>query len=171
VLYQKYRKTRVATFIAPVYYLVALMVLVPSFQTSFTDQIHPSNLLAYHHAGPDQKRLAQDIIHLTNNMPESISPKVSIHLPYAMPLAWYLRKTKDIVYSPTPIQLLSKEYAANLPAFVTLSNAAPRFLQAFVGIYQLPPYQLPSHNSSTYILIPPDYNVGSLWIRNDLVNN
>jgi hypothetical protein len=146
------------------------MVLVLSFETSFSEQIDPNNLLAYHHAGPDQKRLAQDIIHLTNNMPERISPKVYIHLPYAWPLAWYLRKAKDIGYSPTPIQLLSKEYAANLPAFVTLSQAAPRFLQAFVGIDQLPPYQLPSHNSSTYILIPPDYNIGSLWIRNDLVN-
>ena len=149
----------------------ALMVLVLSFETSFSNQIEPNNLLAYHHSGPDQKRLAQDIIHLTNNMPEGISPKVSIHLPYAWPLAWYLRKTKDIVYSSTPIQLLPKEYAANLPAFVTLSQAAPRFLLAFLGIDQLPPYQLHTHNSSTYILIPPDYNVGSLWIRNDLVKN
>jgi len=170
VLYQMCRKTKVVTLIAPVYYLAALMVLVLSFKTSFSDQIDPNNLLAYHHAGPDQKRLAQDIIHLTNNMPGRISPKVSIHLPYAWPLAWYLRNTKDIVYSPTPIQQLSKEYATNLPAFVTLSQADPRFLRAFLGIYQLPPYQLPSHNSSTYILIPPNYNVGSLWIRNDLVN-
>ena len=171
VLYQMCRKSRMVTLIAPIYYLAALMILVLSFETSFTHQIIPNNLLAYHHAGPDQKRLAQDIIDLTNNMPEKISPKIYIHLPYAWPLAWYLRNTKDIGYSPTPIQLLSKEYAENLPAFVTLSQAPPRFLRAFVGIYQLPPYQLPSHMSSTYILIPPDYNVGSLWIRNDLVNN
>jgi len=171
VLYQMCRKSWMSILIAPVYYLAALIILVLSFETSFNNKIEPNNLLAYHHAGADQKRLAEDIIQLTNNMPDNISPKVSIHLPYAWPLAWYLRKTKDIVYSPTPVQLLPKEYSANLSAFVTLSNAAPNFLKAFLGIDQLPPYELPSHRSSTYILIPPDYNVGSLWIKKGLVNN
>jgi len=55
-----------------------------------------------------------------------------------------------------------------VPVVVTLESADPKFLQAFLHSDSLPAFSLPSHTPHRVVLVPPDYMVGLVWIRNDL---
>jgi uncharacterized protein (TIGR03663 family) len=146
---------------------LGLLLLPQTILTSFSRPADPSLGLAYHHAGEDQRDLAREIQEIMLRTPAAY-PKVIIALPYYWPLAWYLRKETDVVYESSPVPGESAEDLAAVPVVLTLESADPRFVAAFVPPEGIPQFTLAGHTGRRVVLVPPDYMVGRLWIRDDL---
>ena len=148
--------------------VIPLCLLPQAIQSSFRRPADPALGLAYHHAGGEQQDLAAEIRATLARVPSYSYPRVIIALPYYWPLAWYLRDEKDVVFETSPVPSLNPQELAMVPVVVTLESADPKFLQAFLHSDSLPAFSLPSHTPHRVVLVPPDYMVGLVWIRNDL---
>jgi uncharacterized protein (TIGR03663 family) len=145
------------------------LILLPQvFESSFTRPADPALGLAYHHAGEANLELVQEIRDTLARVPSYSYPRAIIALPYYWPLAWYLRDEPDVVFDSSPAPSLNFQELSMVPVVVTLESADPKFLKAFVHTDSLPAFALPSHTPHRVILVPPDYMVGRVWIRNDL---
>lgn len=147
-----------------------LLLLPQAFQSSYSRPADPALGLAYHHAGEEQRQLVREIRETLARVTSYSYPQVVVSLPYYWPLAWYLRDDKDVIFQNTPAPSLNPQELAMVPVVVTLDSADPKFLKAFIGSDSVPAFSLPSHTPHRIILVPPDYMVGRVWIRNDLAN-
>ena len=147
---------------------IPLLLLPQVIQTSYSRPADPALGLAYHHAGAAQLDLVHEIRETLARVPSYSYPRVFISLPYYWPLAWYLRDEKDVNFESSPIPSLNPVELAMVPVVITLESADPKFLKAFIGAESVPPFSLPSHTPHSVILVPPDYMIGRVWIRNDL---
>jgi len=150
---------------------LGLLLLPQVIQSSFARPADPSLGLAYHQAGVEQLDLAQEIRQVLVRVPSYSYPRAIISLPYYWPLAWYLRHEKDLIFQSTATPSYPPEELAMVPVVVTLQSADPKFLKAFVSSDALAPYSLATHTGHPVVLIPPDYMVATVWIRNDLVQS
>lgn len=146
-----------------------IITLLPLPRTLLLNFARPADPIAepiiYHQAGEEQVALAREIRRILPDLPAGLYPKVLICLPYAWPLAWYLRDEAGVLYLPSPVPSLPPEVLARIPVLVTLEGGDPRFLEAFTGSPEVPPFSLPDHASRRYVLIPPGYAVARLWVR------
>ncbi|MCI0655819.1 MAG: hypothetical protein L0170_01965, partial [Acidobacteria bacterium] len=116
------------------------------------------------------QELVQEIRETLARVPSYSYPRAIIALPYYWPLAWYLRDEPDVVFESSPAPSLNPQELAMVPVVVTLESADRKFLAAFIHSDSVPEFSLPSHTPHSVILVPPDYMVGRVWIRNDLAN-
>jgi uncharacterized protein (TIGR03663 family) len=149
---------------------IPLFLLPQAIQSSFLRPADPALGLAYHHAGQEQQDLVAEIRATLARVPSYSYPRVVIALPYYWPLAWYLRDEQDVVFESSPVPSLNPQELAMVPVVVTLESADAKFLEAFIHSDSLPAFSPPSHTPHSVVLVPPDYMVGRVWIRNDLAN-
>jgi len=152
--------------------MAVLITLLPLPRTLLLNFARPADPVAeplvYHQAGEEQVALAREIRRILSGLPADLHPRALICLPYAWPLAWYLKDEAGVFYEPSAIPSVTPESLARIPVLVTLEGGDPKFLEAFTGSREVPPFSLPHHVSRRYVLIPPDYAVARLWVRFDL---
>ena len=148
--------------------IVALLPLPRTLLLNFARPADPvAEPIVYHQAGEEQVALAREIRRILSDLPTDIQPRALICLPYAWPLAWYLRDEAGVLYDPSPIPSLPPGLLARIPVLVTLESGDRRFLEAFTGSAEVPPFSLPGRASRRYVLIPPGYAVARLWAASD----
>jgi len=151
----------------PAILLVVLLPLPRTLLLNFARPADPVNEpLVYHQTGQEQVDLAREIRRVLAGVPTGVYPRAVICLPYAWPLAWYLRDEPGVVYSKAP----AAGGLEQVPVLVTLESADRKFLEVFTGSTLIPPFSPPGYVGWTYVLVPPEYMVARLWIRSDLAS-
>jgi len=154
--------------------MAAVIGLLPLPRTLILNFVRPADPIAepivYHQAGEEHVALAKEIQRILSIAPSEAPCRAVICLPYAWPLAWYLRDQPGVLYERSAIPSGPSESLAGIPVVVTLESGDRGFLQAFTGSPDVPPFSLPTHANRRYVLIPPDYAVARLWIRSDLAS-